>query len=474
MKREFGVPAWARAEFGTTELGDVRRTKRLVTTAVGAARRPSGKVATVFDRSADREGAYDFLESPHVDPSAVAASVFDATTRRARGEKVVYVAIDGSSLSLTDAAGTKGFGPVGSPNCPVSGLKVMNALAVTREGGVPLGLIDQIWWNREPTKKRTQLQRLKDNAERAFEDKETFHFVSSARNAVERLEPEGIQVWAVIDREGDNRDILLGLHELGCLFTVRGKYDRRLVSDDEKGRSLQQVLDAEPSLGTYEVESKRRGAAKKKVIVDVRAAQVTLRFHAYGNQQAGGLRLWAVRIRDVSGAADGPDWLLYTNVPVFNEEHARAIVASYEARWRVEEFHRTWKQGHCNVEDAQLHSERAVIVWATILSSVATRIERLKYLSRKMPDAPATTELSEEEIEALKLDQRRRWTKRKRLPDMPTIGVATGWVAELGGWLGERNGPPGSITLARGLERLGYLVEGIALARQSKPARGRT
>ena len=463
MKETGGAAAWARDEFGATDLGDVRRTRRLVTMVTGAARRPSGKVSVVFDRSCEREGAYDFLESPHVDLAAVAGSVFDATRGRARGLETVFVAIDGSSLSLTDVAGSKGFGHVGSPNRPMTGLLMMNALAVTREG-VPLGLIDQLWWNRGPTNARTKLERSRQNAARTFEEKETFHVVRAARNAVDRLAEVGTRAWIVVDREADNRDILLGLHEAGCLFTVRGgKFDRHVIGESAK---IQALLDAEPSLGTYEVEAKRRGGARKKALVDVRAAQVTLRFSAYGNQPAGGLRLWAVRVRDASGAADGPDWLLYTNVPVLSAEHARAIVASYEMRWRVEEFHRTWKQGQCNVEDAQLHTEQAVIIWATILAAVATRIERIKYLSRRTPDAPATIELRPEEIEALEFDQQRRWTKPKPFPKAPTIGDATRWIAELGGWIGPANGPPGSVTLARGLERLGYLVEGIALARQ--------
>ena len=59
--------------------------------------------------------------------------------------------------------------------------------------------------------------------------------------------------------------------------------------------------------------------------------------------------------------------------------------------------------------------------------------------------------------------------KRKKLPEVPTMAQATQWVAELGGWIGLRNGLPGSSTLARGLERLGYLVEGMALARLRTP-----
>lgn len=112
----------------------------------------------------------------------------------------------------------------------------------------------------------------------------------------------------------------------------------------------------------------------------------------------------------------------------------------------------------------------AMVKWATILAAVATRIERLKYLSR---NKPATVELGDDEIEALKLDQRqgRPGAKRKqRLPAVPTIAEATRWVAELGGWIGPANGPPGSSTLARGMQRLGDLVAGIRLARQ--PSRG--
>lgn len=466
-----GISRWAREEFGATELGDVRRTRRLMLMAAAAARRPSGKVSAVFDRSADREGAYDFLESPHVQPNALAASVFNATVGRAHGADCVYVVVDGSALSLTDENGAKGFGPVGSPNCPVSGLKVMNALAVARDG-VPLGLIDQIFWNRPPTESMSEYERVKRNRERPFEDKETRYFVEAAKNAMSRLEPEGIRAWVVIDREADDRNILLGLYEAGCLFTIRGRWDRRLWPSKEP--SLHDKLDAEPSLGEHRIEIGRTGRrAARTAIVDVRAAQVVLHFRASGpaNPHQEGLRLFAVRLREV-GVDDGLEWLLYTNIPVLTSEHARAIVESYQARWRVEEFHRTWKQGECNVEDAQLRSEGAVIKWATLLSAVATRIERLKYLSRKKPDAPASIEFAAEEIEALKLDQRRRTrSRKKRLPEMPSIGDATRWAAELGGWI-SRNGAPGSSTLARGLERLSYLVEGIALARSRPPREG--
>lgn len=436
--------------------------------AGAAARRPSGKVSAVFDRTREREGAYDFLESPHVRPEVVAESVFATTAARARGSDHVYVVIDGTSLSLTDDNGAKGFGPVNKRDTPGTGLKVMNALAVARDG-VPLGLIDQAFWSRPqpPTKQLTRAERVKRNHRRPFEDKETSRFVEAARKSVERLDREGVRAWVVIDREGDHQNILLGLHDTGCIFTVRGHWNRRLWPAGEG--NVEDLLDAEPSIGTYEVEVGRTGRrAARTARCELRAVQVTLRFSP--TSQGDGrraMRLYAVRIREEGSGGEGLDWLLYTNVPVFSAEHARHIVESYEARWRIEEFHRTWKQGECNVEDAQLRSQDAVVIWATVLSAVATRIERLKYLSRSKPTTPAAEELSADEIEALKLDRRRRSeTKRVRVADMPTISEASEWIAELGGWIGKRNGPPGSITLARGLERLGYLVEGIALGRR--------
>ena len=432
--------------------------------------RPSGKVSAVFDRTKDREGAYDLLESPHVKPEALAESVFAATVARARsvGDPYVYVALDGSSLALTDRNGSKGFGPVGAPHRPVRGLKVMNALAVARDG-VPLGLVDQIFWNRTPTQEGlTRAERTRRNRKRAFEDKEPWYFVAAAKHAIRRLECEGLRAWMVIDREGDDRNILLELHRAGCVFTVRGgrgNWDRRLWPDGEQ--SVREMLDAEPSLGTYEVEVGRTGRrAARTATMDVRAAQVVLRFPPRGAMKTDALRLYAVHVREIGGGHEPLDWLLYTNAPVLTSEHAQRVIASYQARWRVEEFHRTWKQGECNVEDAQLRSQDAFVKWATLLSAVATRIERLKYLSRRKPDAPASCELAAEEIEALKLDRRRR--TGRRTPQTPSIADATRWIAELGGWIGARNGPPGSVTIARGLERLAYLVEGIALARHPR------
>ncbi len=68
------------------------------------------------------------------------------------------------------------------------------------------------------------------------------------------------------------------------------------------------------------------------------------------------------------------DWLLLTDYRVENFAQAREAVSAYSLRWRIEDFHRTWKSSHCNVEDSQLRSERALRKWILIMATVATPI----------------------------------------------------------------------------------------------------
>ncbi|MBI5478751.1 MAG: hypothetical protein HY906_07850 [Deltaproteobacteria bacterium] len=100
--------------FGDADLGDQRRTQRLVRMGAQMAARPGGKVTEVFTEPAAREAAFRLLENDDVDPAAVAETIHRATARACFGEPFVFVPVDGSSLNLTDATGAKGLGAVGA------------------------------------------------------------------------------------------------------------------------------------------------------------------------------------------------------------------------------------------------------------------------------------------------------------------------------------------------------------------------
>jgi hypothetical protein len=164
------------------------------------------------------------------------------------------------------------------------------------------------------------------------------------------------------------------------------------------------------------------------------------------------------------------DWLLLTNTPITTAAEALSVVRGYTLRWRIEDFHKSWKSGGCNVEHTQLRSPNAVVRWATILAAVATRIERIKHLGRTQPDTPATSELTPLELRVLIVLKKKQKKRTETVPDgIPSIGQAMRWIAELGGYTGvSSGGPPGSITLARGYEKLVIAVQAVEAWEQAQ------
>jgi hypothetical protein len=480
--QDLEIRSWAREEFGWSSLGDERRTARLVAMASGIAARPAGRVSEVFRSGADRQGAYDFLESPHVKADAVVAGVTGAGARRAAEYPFVFVPLDGTSINVTDLANAKGFGSVGSRERGALGLKAITALAVS-PAGVPLGVAALEWWARGPRPTRSRLARTVD-------EKETKHWFAAVDTVTRSFaaSAEKTRAWFQVDREGDSQRFLEKLADTGHLFTVRSQSDRRLyvpgavlrptpyTLENRRRRYLRSYLSRREPVTFELLEVPARGGAPSRLTcVSIRAASVTLWLRDKQRSDNRTLAVNAVWVREHGG---GPmhrsrsgqsksrqlDWLLLTNHPVDTVEEVNQVVFGYTQRWRIEDFHRAWKRGGCNVEDTQLRARDHVIKWATILAAVAVRAERLKHLAREKPTAPATELLSELEIRALKLLKSQQKKKNEIIPDgVPDLETATRWIADLGGYTGKSSGgPPGTVTISRGLQDLRVAVQLLA------------
>lgn len=440
---------WAEEEFGSASLGDRRRVDRLIRMAAQAARHPNGKISAVFESDSERQGAYDFLEGK-VDAAPLVEAMAAATFERVRDEGCVYVAIDGSSVSVTDRAKKKTLGSVGARNMHGRGMKVMSALAIS-SSGVSLGLTALEWWARSS-------KPLNRCSNRPHCDRETKHWVEAIEHTIERHRHarSKAKLWFQLDREGDAVLTLRSLAMSGHEYTVRSCYDRRLRDEGSRRRYLRQILGKTAALGAIVFDVREPDGAMRSVTAEISFAHVTLQARDHWTKTDHHLDVVAVRAKEVGRSARRVDWTLLTNHDVHDFESACDVVLGYSHRWRIEDFHRAWKSGACRVEATQLHSARAVSIWATILAAVAARVERLKLLARQQPDAPATIELAEHEVRALILMKRRRKKKTETITDdIPSISTAVRWIAEIGGYTGKSSGgPPGSITIARGLERV--------------------
>jgi hypothetical protein len=443
---------WAREQFGAAELGDSRRVDRLVRLAARAASAPAGTVTAVVEASAEREGAFRLLESTRVSSEAVALASHVATVQQCSGRASVYVAIDGSSLALRDMHGKRDVGQVGNWSHYGRGLLVVSALAVSPDG-TPLGLCGQHYWAR--TQRAVPLRR--------------FHSLQTEmRHSVELLQrthalfaqhaPE-VEPWYQLDRGFDAWSILQVAQQLNLRMTVRVAYDRTVREHNHAPKnSLFSCMERAAVLGYHSVHvPARKGLPARVAKLEIRARLVTVELKV-ARKRRQYVPVYVVSARE-RGHRNPLHWRLMTTVPVHSLQDALAVIDGYTTRWRMEEFHRAWKSGVCNVEDTQLRGREAILKWATILAAVAARATRLTYLARETPDVAASEELSRYEIDAAIVLRKPKDVARGA---KPTLAEAVRWIADLGGYTGKSSGgPPGPTVIARGLAKVELLATAL-------------
>lgn len=457
---------WAEAQFGHADLGDVRRTRRLVRFAAEVVRRPSGIVSRSCATSASREGAFRFLENSRAQPRAVSEAVFEKTARDCEGKGLVVVAVDATAISLKCSRTQKGLGPVGPPHARSRGVHAMTALALDRDG-TPIGVAAQELWTRStkckgPTKKRRP-------------NSEVRNWLRVVVGVEDRLAASDTRPWFQMDRGADATEVLALLHERGVLATVRASFNRRLDTDECLWTALERapiVAKQRLRVAARSSPTQRRRHVGGKIVysysirrariakLEIRAAQVELSCPAVTGSKRVVIPVNVVFVRETHRpAGDRIEWMLLTTHPITTREEVLAVVEAYTLRWRIEDFHRAWKNGLCRVEETKLRSRDAIDKWSTILATVATRAMRLTHLARQTPDALASTEFSNYELEAILIQRKPKGFDRGCIPTM-TLGQAIRWIADTAGYNGPWKGPPGVQIVGRGL----YEIEIIARA----------
>jgi len=276
--------------------------------------------------------------------------------------------------------------------------------------------------------------------------------------------------WFQIDRGGDFWRVFDVAREHRFDVTVRASHNR--VVESKGGRTtmkLREAVSRERVAGRFKIcRPRQRGRDPIRLKMSVRARPVTV-LMADDKRPRRRFELWVVQVKEVGSPIKRKRvvWNLLTTHPADDLDSALEVVRAYTMRWRIEEFHRTWKEGHCQLERSQLRSADAIKRWAIILAAVAARIERLKQLSRKQGDLDASAELTQDEVDAaILLSGTKRWKLGAKL----TVAEAVELIAQIGGYTGKSSGgPPGSVTIGRGLERI---APAAAMARHLRETSG--
>jgi hypothetical protein len=441
---------WAIAEFAHAELGDERRTHRLLMIATAFAQQPTAPIPQACGAGPATQGAYRFFENDDIDPDAIREAHHQSTLQRVRSAPIVLALQDTSSLNYSTHPKTAGLGPIGTRRQKIIGLLLHSTLVVT-PGGQPLGFLHSAVRARDPQAAGSAQQRhAKPTAQK---ESQKWLDSLSACQAVAAQCPQTLLV-NVADREGDLYDLfaqaLAPTADPRVHLLVRSKHNRSLQGED---RRLWETVGRGRAAGRLRVRVGRRGEQPGRLAtLSVRFRQVTLQAPIRKAGQPS-LTLWAIEAREPRApkGASPIVWRLLTTLPVTNLEEACQRVAWYAQRWQIEVIHKVLKSG-CQIEQRQLETAQRLERVLAVDLVVAWRLLALCKAARAQPDAAVDAWLTQAEWQALWCHVHQRPAPPK-LP--PSVRQAMRWIAQLGGFMARKgDGEPGPITLWRGLHRL--------------------
>jgi hypothetical protein len=451
--------AWGRQQFGGCELGDQRRTRRLVKVAAQAAADPSGSLPAQAASWGDVKAAYRLFDAEEVTFQAVAEPHWRHTRQSARGRLLVLG--DTTELDFGIRRKVAGLGPTG--NGGGWGFLLHSALVVSPRIETVWGLAAQKVHYRQPAPAgENTTQRLKRRRESEIWG-EVIDEVGPAPPETE---------WVhVLDRAADNFEVFCHLRAQRAGWVIRAEQLRRKVrAPDGRTLPLQQFVSEQAPAGSVLLSLRARpGQPARTARLAVSYGRLELPPPAQQSPYVRSLAsgpiassvVWLREVDAPSAVRQPIEWILYSSLPVGDLAEALEVIRAYECRWLIEEYHKALKSG-CQVTARQLKTRERLEALTGLLSVVAVRLLQLKSLARTTPERPAAEVVPPRWITMLQAVRRRR---------TPSLTVRDFYrdLAQLGGFLGRKSdGEPGWITLWRGWEKLHLLVRGSELANSAE------
>jgi Transposase DNA-binding/Transposase Tn5 dimerisation domain len=451
---------WAGEQFGACDLGDKRRTKRLIKMAEQVSDNPSAGFCAQMETWGDLKAAYRLFAEDDVTFEAIARPHWEQTKRMASGRCLVIN--DTTELDFGKRHDIQGLAAIG--NGSGRGFLLHNAILIDANSQEMLGVAGQkIHYRKARPKKETAAQRLK----RDRESKVWGEVVDDVGRP-----PKGVQWVHVCDRGADSFEVYCHFVAQQADWVVRASSLHRVIlTPDAEEMPLSAYLLTLPLAGTYELKLRARPEQPARTAkLEVRFGKLQMPAPAQQSpyvkaRNLSSIEMWVVEVRevDVPQGVKPITWVLYTSLPVATFAEAQMIIEYYEARWLVEEYHKALKTG-CSVKKHLLRRASRLEPMVGLMSVVAMRLLQLKSVARTEPDRPARTIVPRLWLIMLKAARK----NLRRVHDL-TIREFYRELAKLGGFLGRKSdGEPGWITIWRGWEKLNTLVRGAELALRFK------
>ena len=439
------MEGWATKELKSAQLGDARRTKRLISIVENLTKKPNSTVPEASKNWAATKATYDFWDSPYIKPEQIRQPHINSTLERIQEYDCILNIEDTTELNYTNHRATKGMGYLDSKYS--QGLKVHSTIAVTTDG-LPLGLINQQVWARDIS----ELGKAKKRHKEPTVSKESNKWLNGLKMTQELI-PSEKKVVTIADREADFYDLLAFPRPQNSELLIRATQNRCLI--DSELHLKEAIEEVKPS-GAITVELKRNSSHK------ARSAKLSLRYTSLTIQppqnRKSQEKLAPIKLQVILALEEEPpaeeksiSWLLLTTLPINNISDVIIYIKWYSYRWLIEHYHYTLKSG-CSLEKLQLKTAKRLEMALATYSIVAWRLLWLTYIARRNPNNDCSVVLEPHEWKALYATiHGKNYHEARRT----TLEEVIRWIAQLGGFLGRKNdGFPGVKTIWRGLKRL--------------------
>jgi len=452
---------WASNLFTNAELGDKRRTKRLVKLAHQMASHTGSSIVKTSGSQASIEGSYRFLRNDDIEANDIATAGFASLLPELALSKKVLALEDTSTLSYRHNV-TKELGFTGaSKKCKAKGMLAHSVLMVDAQTERTIGLAEQHRWCRKDEDFGTKYQRK----QRAYKTKESYKWQRCSEAMTARYANVMGNIISVCDRESDIFDYISYKNEHQQRFVVRAKHERIVTGDGDK---LTPYINKQSSALSYQVKIQQKGGRKARIAnVAVRFASVTI-FPPKKQAKSEAINLTLISCNEISPpeGAKALCWKLYTNEPVDCAADALKIVRYYELRWRVEEYHKAWKSAGTQVESFRMQTRQNLEKIIVITAFIAVRLLQLRELVGNKERAKSVC--CEQCFEPLEWKLMWSKTETKALPKKPpSLYWAYYALAKLGRWHdSKRTGIVGWEALWDGWFALTKLLEGARFMQQ--------
>jgi len=449
---------WVAEELNSMNLGDKRldnRAKIILKTFSGS---PEKSIPSAHNGWAETKAAYRFLSNKKVRPQQILSPHRDSTLKRIEEHDTIIVPQDTSELDNGCQYEKSGRGPTNHKSH--YGVFLHPILALN-DAGLCLGVLGAKLWHRDVIGNRDKHLTL------PIEEKESLRWLEGLREVNQLGEKFPDKKFIMLaDREADIYEILAEERNKNVDYIIRGRFDRSLLSTNEK---LFESINFQEPIGTVSFVYKERdktASPYREVEQEVRVKKLTIiPSPARGRRiNKKPVELTVILTTEINPKPNIKPltWLLLTSIPVETLDEAAEIIKYYLLRWKIEVYFKILKSG-CKVEELQLNELETLGNCLSLYMIIAWRVMYLVQLGQECGDMSCEVFFEEEEWRAAYMVKHRKQPPK----EPPTLNVMIRIIAELGGFLGRKSdGEPGPKHLWIGIQRTRDFVHAINIHRE--------